>query len=178
MATGQNSTESSFGFDVDEVLEANQQPPQPAPPAPQPKPANTEVALDVAALLASSEKAVDVEIERPDGTFEKKKAKVLIVPDGFFKGRTVDGDFDVTDYIVCAESQSMPAEEGGATPVRIAMPTGDCAYEISFEVSTRRPDLRPDAPTRASPARRPISSFSDPMRCSHLAFSLYAYAVV
>jgi len=160
MASGQNSTESSFGFDVDEVLEANQQPPQPAPPPPQPQPATTEVA-DVAALLASSEKAVDVEIERPDGTFEKKAGRLIRVPDGFFQGRTVNGDLDVTGYIVCAESQIMPAEEGGATatPVRIAMPTGDCAYEISFKVSTRRPDLRPDARPQREP-RRPV----DPSR--------------
>ena len=150
MATGQNSTESSFGFDVDEVLEANQQP----------QPATTEVA-DVAALLASSKfkKAVDVEIERPDGTFEKKTGvSLLSVPDGFFKGRTVDGDLDLTGYIVCAESQIMPAEEGGATPVRITLPTGDSAYEISFEVSTEARVAPICAPMPQREPQRPVDS--------------------
>jgi len=177
MATGQNSTESSFGFDVDEVLEANQQPPQPPPP----QPAITQVA-DVAALLASSEnasgKAVDVQIERPDGTFDYKTGvSLLSVPDGFFKDRTVDGNLDLTGYIVCAESQIRWGDQEGGGWIVVLPPKG---CEISFEVrkAARRPYLRPDAPTRTPTARRPISSFSDPMRCSHLAFSLYAYAVV
>jgi len=163
MSSGHNSAKDGFGFDMDDHLAAEQQQqPQQQPQQPAAAPVLVAATVgagstgtprandqdqeqgndahvseaDVAKLLASSETPVDVEIEQPDGKYEKQTAvKLLRVPVGFFKGKTVDCGLEFDGHVVCSESQIVPSvqsTEDGAPIIRIARPTDENA--ISFEV--------------------------------------------